>query len=337
MGLLEEIFVKNIIASCCKNGGMKEMIEIMVGGGVLALASITELTIAKLLFNKTILRNGVNVEKTMKMAGTNWSKYMLGIKKKKAWLLKQENEVVSIKSNDGLKLVGRLFPRKNSKKVVICFHGYTSRGMSDYGSLATYYLNKDFNMLIIDERAHGDSEGKYIGFGCLDRYDALEWIKFAVDKFGNDCEILLHGISMGGATVLMTSGLDLPANVKAIFSDCGFTSAWEVFSNVIKDVYHIPPYPTINIASKMAKKYAGYEFDQCNSAEEVQKAKVPILLIHGDADTFVPCYMCNNIYDKCASEKDILIVKGAGHAEAYYAEQEAYEDKMNKFIDKYFS
>lgn len=314
------------------------MYKVFIGGGIIALASLTEVTIAKVLFDKTILRKNTNVDNTARMSGTNWSNYLPKIKERKNWLKQQSYEEVSIMSDDGLKLVGRIFPRKDSKKIVICFHGYTSKGMSDYVGLSKYYLEeKGFNMLLVDERAHGDSEGEYIGFGCLDRFDALKWINFVVDRFGSDCEILLHGTSMGGATVLMTSGLDLPKNVKGIVSDCAFTSAWNVFSALIRKIYHIPPYPVINIASKICKKTAGYEFDECNSAEEVKKAKVPILFIHGDDDTFVPCRMCYEIYENCSAPKDILIVEGAGHGESYYKETEKYEEKLSNYIEKYFS
>lgn len=312
------------------------MYKVLIGGGIIALASVAELTIAQILFNKTILRKNANVDNTTKMAGTNWSLYMPKIKERKIWLGKQEHEEVSIMSDDGLKLSGRIYPSKDSKKIVICFHGYTSKGMSDYIAISKYYLAKGFNMLIIDERAHGNSEGEYIGFGALDRFDALKWINFIVDRYGSDCEILLHGTSMGGATVLMTSSLDLPKNVKAIVSDCGFTSAWNVFASVIRKIYHIPPFPVINIASQICKKNAGYEFDECNSAQEVKKAKVPILFIHGDEDTFVPCRMCHEIYENCSTPKDILIVKGAGHAESYYKETEKYEEKVSEYIEKYF-
>ena len=307
----------------------------LIIGGIVCLAA-TEVTIASYLLKRTLIRGRADVERTKKMSGTDWVKYIPEIKKKKDWLIKQEHEDLYIKSDDNLKLHGILFPKENSKKIVICLHGYSSTaGISDYAAISRFYLERDFNILMIDARAHGASEGKYIGFGCLDRNDLMNWIKYVIQLFGDDCEILLHGTSMGGATVLMASGLDLPTNVKGIVSDCAFTSPAEVFSDVLKSMYHIPPFPIINIASKMTKRLAGYSLDQCNAAEEVKKAKVPILLIHGDNDTFVPCSMSERIYENCASPKAIFIVKGAGHAEAYYKEQQEYEKKVDDFIKRY--
>ena len=227
-----------------------------------------------------------------------------------------------INSADGLKLHGTYFPCEGSKKVVICFHGYTSKSLADFAGLTDYYFRNGYAMLHPDARAHGDSEGEYIGFGCLDRKDALGWIDWVIQKCGTDVEIFLHGISMGGATVLMTTGLELPPQVKAAISDCAFTSAWEVFSAVLKNMYHLPPFPIMQIANQMVKKKAGYELDECNAKNEVAKAKIPILFMHGDADSFVPCSMVHELYDACKTEKKLVIIEGAGHVESCYRDAE---------------
>ena len=154
-----------------------------------------------------------------------------------------------------------------------------------------------------------------------------------IHKAGDDAEILLHGTSMGGATVLMATGLELPAQVKGIISDCGFTSAKEVFTHVLHSMYHLPAFPMIQIASMVNRKKAGYGLDDCNSAREVRKATVPALLIHGSGDTFVPCSMCDRIYESYACEnKKKLIVEGAAHAESYYKDPAAYEAALDAFI-----
>lgn len=300
--------------------------------GAAALGAAGEYAIASYFFNRTMIRGNAKRERTMDMAGTDWDRYIPTIRAAKEWLNSKPNEDVWIKSYDDLNLYARFFPCENSKKVVICFHGYTSEGSNDYSTLAKFYLENGYNLLIVDERAHGKSEGKYIGFGCLDRYDAELWIEYAIKKLGVDCSILLHGDSMGGATVLMTVGLELPEQVKAVVSDCAFTSAWDVFSVVLKNMYHIPPFPIMQIADRMVKRKAGYGLNECNAKEEVKKAEIPILFIHGDSDTFVPCYMVNELYDACPSKKELLLVKGAGHVESCYKNPDEYEGAIRSFI-----
>ena len=137
---------------------------------------------------------------------------------------------------------------------------------------------------------------------------------------------------MGGATVLMTSSLDLSAQVKGIISDCAFTSPKEVFTHVLKHMMHMPAFPMIQIADILNRKLAGYGLDECNAAREVKNAKVPILFIHGSGDTFVPCSMCETLYENCSAPKEKLIIESAAHAESYYKETSEYEAAMNKFI-----
>jgi hypothetical protein len=310
--------------------------------GVLAAAGVGE---TAYFYRRTMKRNNAKVERTMKMAGTDWNQYAPLLQERKAFMLSQDHREVSQMSFDNLKLHATFFPAleeyvdktemaAGKKKAVICFHGYTSKGMSDYIGLSDYYLKRGYAMLLPDARAHGESEGEYIGFGCLDRKDALVWIHWLIQEVGEDVEIVLHGTSMGGATVLMTSGLELPAQVKGIVSDCGFTSPKEVFTHVLNSMYHLPAFPVIQGADIMNKKLAGYGMDECNAKREVAHAKVPILFIHGSNDTFVPTHMCNEIYDCCASPKKKLIVEGAAHAESYYKDTEKYEQALNEFFDE---
>lgn len=303
--------------------------------GVLAAAGVGE---TAYFYRRTMKRNNAKVERTMKMSGTDWSKYAPLMEKRKAFMMAQPHKDVYETSFDKLKLHATYFPaideNANKKKVAICFHGYTSQGLSDFIGLSDYYLKRGFAMLLPDARAHGQSEGEYIGFGCLDRKDALVWINWVIQELGEDVEIVLHGTSMGGATVLMASGLELPSQVKGIVSDCGFTSPKEVFTHVLNTMYHLPAFPAIQGADIINKKLAGYGMDECNAKREVAKAKVPILFIHGANDTFVPCKMCHEIYDCCASPKKKLIIEGAAHAESYYKDMEKYEQALNEFFEE---
>lgn len=310
--------------------------KIAATAGVLAAAGIGETVY---FYNRTMKRGNARTERTTKMSGTDWEKYFPLMEERKVFVMAQPHNDVFITSYDGLKLHATYFPAmeqtgKTGKKVVICFHGYTGEGLSNHIAIADYFLKHGYAMLLPDARAHGQSEGEYIGFGCLDRKDALSWIDWVIQECGEDVKIMLHGTSMGGATVLMTSGLDLPDNVKGIVSDCGFTSPKEVFTHVLNNMYHLPAFPAIQGADLINKKLAGYGMDECNAKNEVKKAKVPILFIHGSADTFVPCSMCHEIYDNCGSPKRKLIVEGAAHAESYYKDMAAYEKALDEFAEE---
>lgn len=308
---------------------MKILLKAVAVLGVLAVGTAIE---TAYFYRRTMKRNNAKMERTMKMAGTDWSQYAEFIGKRKEYFMAQPHRDVYMDTWDGLKLHATYFPREDEKKVVICFHGYTSEGMKDYIALSDYYMKHGYSMLLVDERAHGQSEGTYIGFGCLDRKDALGWLDWIIGTCGKDVQILMHGTSMGGATVLMASGLELPEQVKGIISDCGFTSPKEVFTHVLHSMYHLPAFPVIPLADMLNRRLAGYGMDECNAAREVRKAKIPILMIHGDGDTFVPCSMCEDIYENCASEKKKLIVPGAAHAESYYKDTAGYERALDEFI-----
>lgn len=306
-------------------------VGIACAGGLVAAGAAETLY----FYGRTMKRKKARVERTVKMAGTDWSQYAEILAERKAYMLEQPHEDVYQTAFDGLKLHAAYFPAINEnsskKRIVICFHGYTSQGLKDFIGLTDYYFKNGYAMLHPDARAHGDSEGKYIGFGCLDRKDALGWVNWVIEKCGEDVEIILHGISMGGATVLMASGLELPPQVKGIVSDCAFTSPKEVFTHVLKTMYHIPSFPIMQGAEIMNKKLAGYGMDECNAKREVAKAKVPILFIHGSKDTFVPVRMCHEIYDCCASSKKKLIIEGAAHAESYFKNMPEYEKALDEF------
>lgn len=307
---------------------------------IIALVVIFSLGIAcyftaRYFFRFTILRKPTATLDNNINANTKWEQHLDFIRPRKAWLKEQPTEDIYIKTFDGLKLHGTLLKAKDAKNCVICFHGYTSRGLNDYGAMAKFYNEQNFNVIMIDARNHGESEGQYTGFGVLDRQDAVKWIEYAVNRFGEDVNIFLHGDSMGGATVLMTSGLDLPKNVKVIIADCAFTSAYDVFSHILKRDYHIPKFPIMNITELMTKKKAGFGYKDVSTLNEVAKTKVPILFIHGEIDDFVPVWMTEKNFEACNSEKELLIVKGADHAESYYVDTVAYENAVKNMIKKY--
>ncbi len=315
---------------------MEERMNGFVGGAltVLGVMAAAELGGSMYLYQRTMRRQKKgSTERTIKMAGTDWEQYKPFIEKRKEVFLSQPLEDVQLVSHDGLRLHASYIPQGDEKKVAILFHGYTSEGMKDYIALSDYYIKNGFSMLLPDARAHGRSEGTYIGFGCLDRLDAAGWINWVLSRCGKDVRMLLHGTSMGGATVLMCSGLKLPGQVRGIVSDCAFTSPKYVFTHVLHSMYHLPAFPMIPIADWMNRRLAGYGMDECNAAREVKKATVPALIIHGSGDTFVPCRMCEEIYENYAGEKRKLIIPGAAHAESYYKETERYEMALDELLE----
>ncbi|MBY0755935.1 alpha/beta hydrolase [Clostridium sardiniense] len=250
------------------------------------------------------------------------------------WLLAESDyKDKYVKSNDGLKL--HSYEVRNTKKTnnwVVVVHGYTSEG-KQMSSFAKPFYDMGYNVLIPDLRGHGKSEGDYIGMGWDDRLDIIKWIDHILEEDKN-ANIVLHGVSMGAATVMMTAGEELPSNVKAIIEDCGYTSAWDEFSYQLKALFKLPSFPVMNAASIVSKIRAGYWLGEGSAIKQVAKSKTPMLFIHGDADDFVPYFMLDELYNAATSEKERLVIEGAGHAKAATVNPELYWDTIKKFIDK---
>ncbi|MHC1684076.1 MAG: alpha/beta hydrolase [Clostridiaceae bacterium] len=248
------------------------------------------------------------------------------------WFKDQPFENVSITSYDNLKLsAAYLKNNEKSNKTVILVHGYAGHRNDMYFISRFYYEKLGFNLLIPDLRGHGKSEGNYIGMGWKDRMDILKWI----DYIGDGSQIVLHGISMGGGTVLMVSGESLPSNVKCIISDCAFSGAKEILSYQLKRMFKLPKFPLIYLTSFICKLRAGYYFGEACALKQIEKSKTPILFIHGDEDKFVPTEMVYPLYEALNTEKKLVIVPGAGHVEAYWEDKELYEKEVEDFIDRF--
>lgn len=257
--------------------------------------------------------------------------------------VKEANEIVNtfprenihIRSFDGLLLNATFIPSEYfSRKVVITVHGYNSYGLFDTAPILPYYHSMGYNVIVVDNRSHGKSEGKFIGFGWLDRMDILNWCRYAIQRFGKDCEIVLHGVSMGAATVLMTSGESaLPSQVKGVIADCPFAGAYEEFGYLMRHNYHVPGKPLLYFASMVCKLRAGYSFRDCSTAHAVRNINIPVLFIHGTEDEFVPPYMTKKMYNIChSSYKELYMCEGATHVYSAFQDFEAYENRVGEFI-----
>lgn len=294
--------------------------------------------LAVYFFRFTILRKDKPmVDKEEMGEGDKWVTYKERIHEGQEWAEEVGYEDVSIMSRDGLKLHGYYIESAEpSDKLVICLHGYTSKAFSECPAVAKAYYEMGYSALMIDNRAHGKSEGKYIGFGILDRYDLLEWVRYAVKRFGQEIKIVLHGDSMGASTVLMTTGFqELPGNVKAAVADCGFTSPEAVFSHILKRDYHIPKFPLMNLTSLLSKIFAGYGYSEYSTLEAMESTVTPIFFVAGEEDDFVPTFMTQENYDRCRAPKEILWIPEAGHAAAFFEDRETYLEGLESFLEQY--
>lgn len=237
-----------------------------------------------------------------------------------------------IESYDKLQLHSYVVSQ-NSNKWAIVVHGYGGSGklMSDKSK---YFYDMGYNVLIPDLRGHGKSEGDYIGMGWKDRLDIISWINFIIKENPN-AEIVLHGTSMGAATVLMTSGENLPSNVKAIVADCAYTSAWDEFSYQLETYLKVPSSYILNVTNMVTKLKAGYSLKEASALECVKKATVPILFIHGDKDKFVPYSMMDKLYDATNSPKEKLTIEGGEHANSDLVSPFLYWLTLEDFLNQY--
>lgn len=250
------------------------------------------------------------------------------------WLNEYAKETY-ILSNEGLRLHGYIVlnPIKKSDTWVILVHGYMGRAF-EMVKYAKKFIEMGYNTLLVDLRAHGKSEGKYIGMGWKDRYDILRWIeKLCLDN--PKCNIILYGTSMGAATVMMTTGEKLPANVKMCIEDCGYSSVQRQFRMMLKILKPYVADYLMTASSIVAKLKVGYKFNEASCIDQIKKANIPILFIHGDKDKFVPYEMLDELYEAANSPKQKLVIKDAGHVESSKVNPKLYWETINKFIKKY--
>ncbi len=243
-------------------------------------------------------------------------------------------EKVCIQSYDGLQLHGRLFTAEEPRAVLLLLHGYHSCAGIDFGCAADFLLNEmHMHLLFAEQRTHGESEGEYITFGVRERFDCRDWAKYAAARFGEDLPILLYGLSMGGATVLMAAGLDLPGSVAGIVADCGFTTPRAIFTHVLQNGLHLPRWPFLPLFGLFCKWFAGFDMDGASAPEALANNDRPVLLIHGEDDNFVPMEMSLQNYAACRGEKMLLTVKGAAHGLSYLVEEAACKAEIAAFME----
>lgn len=245
-------------------------------------------------------------------------------------------EKVTVKTDDGLTLVGYYIksPNPDVKHTLIAVHGFRGSPDSDFGSLCKFFI-KNFNVLYINHRAHNESEGENIDFAQKAYLDMPKWIEKA-QELNPDGDIVLHGVSMGGAIVCLASSLDLGNKVKFIVSDCAFSDGYEQLGHMVK-FYKFPIFPFKLICGLSFRLITGVWSNKKKPIDSVKSSNYPILFVHGKSDRFVPAYMAKDLYDACSSEKDLLLVDGAGHGGSFFTGMNDYVQKYEDFINKYCS
>ena len=239
----------------------------------------------------------------------------------------------TIRSYDGLKLSARYFEGDDDKPLCICFHGYRGSAVRDFAGIGLHLIHEGYNVLIVDERAHWRSQGHTICFGIKERFDAVSWVKFANQRFGKDKSIFLFGISMGGGTVLMASGQRLPRNVKGIVADCPFNSPKDIIKHVCRKIKLNPDllWPIIWLAGLVYGRLRVYA---TTAADEVKRSKIPIVILHGEADDFVPMSMSKEVQKANPSMIEMHTFPHADHGMSYFEDEERYIGIVEGFIEK---
>lgn len=311
----------------------------LIGAGTVLSAAVLRDGIEKVI-DRNLIGEALDREepKTMVRLKARMKGYADDSQEESAYLAKQEqlektpHETVSVTSIDGTRLAGHLFRGEGDQRVVLAMHGWRSGWSRDFCLVADFLRENHCTVLYAEQRGQGESDGDYMGFGMVERFDCLEWIRWLNANGFQTLPIYLAGISMGASTVLMTAGFpDLPENVKGVLADCGFTSAKAIWKHISEENLHIPYKRHQKHVDRLCRGRIDLNSDSYSTLEAMETCRVPILFIHGSADTFVPVEMTLANYEACRSPKKLLIVEGANHGMSYLVDREHYEAAVKEF------
>lgn len=251
-------------------------------------------------------------------------------------LEKSSCETIKIIAHDGINLVGHWHTCENAKRIIIAMHGWRSSWIKDFGIISDFLHKNGCNVLYVEQRGQNNSGGEYMGFGLVERYDCLDWIKWVNQEEFEGLPIYLCGVSMGASTVLMTAGFDLPENVHGVIADCGYTSPHAIWKHVAEKSLHLHYDELMSeIAEDICRSKIQIGPKDYSCTEALKQCKVPILFIHGTDDNFVPVEMAYENYKACTAPKHIFIVPGAMHGMSYIVDKEGYEKMVEQFWKDY--
>ncbi len=314
------------------------IITAIVLGAVIVLITVISHIITRTLISIAIKRKGPKSTETMrvKLAKTiRADSFQARINETGARLLEKNIEEVEITSRDGLRLVGHWYPCENAKRVLVAMHGWRSSWNMDFGMIADFWHNEGCSILFAEQRGQNKSEGEYMTFGYMERYDCLDWVNFVNERTERKYPVYLAGVSLGASTVLMTAGLDLPENIKGVIADCGFSSAYGIWSHIVKVNMKLSYGLRGKVIDMYCKKHIGITSKEISTIEAMKKTKLPILFIHGSDDSFVPIEMSFENYKASSGPKHLLVIPGAIHGQSYDVGQEKYEEATRRFWNMY--
>ncbi len=233
--------------------------------------------------------------------------------------------MMSVTSHDGLQLYGKYYECKPGAPIELMMHGYRGRAERDLCGGIQRCFSIGHNVLLVDQRASGKSDGHVITFGVKESLDCLSWVRCICDTFGSDTPIMLTGISMGATTVLLAASHPLPDNVVGVLADCGFTDAKSIIQKVIRDM-KLPRflYGFIRLGAKL---FGGFD----PSAIGIPVPTVPVIFFHGESDSFVPCEMSIQNYNHCTAPKQLVTVPNAEHGLSYLVDEQGYLQALTHF------
>ena len=248
-------------------------------------------------------------------------------------ILSYPYEQVYIKSDDGLELAGKFYQGRQGSPVIIMFHGYRSMAYRDCSGLFKLTMELGWNMLLPDMRSHGLSQGRVISMGIKERQDCLRWVDYISHRLGENTPILLAGCSMGASTIMMSAEL-LPAQVKGLICDCGYSSIKGMMELMAKKL-HLPVKLSLLALRLSALLFGGFDPESCSHLSSLAKSKIPLLIVHGEDDRLVPCSMAMENYRASASDiKMLLTVPGAGHGMSFLADEGKYRETFLAFVKR---
>lgn len=222
-----------------------------------------------------------------------------------------------------------------TEKVAVLVHGYTDNAfmMGPYAEIYDRHLH--YNIILPDLHYHGQSKGDYVQMGWRDRLDVLQWCEFADSLFGDGTRQVLHGVSMGAATIMSVSGEALPPYIRCFVEDCGYTSVWDEFENELDNQFSLPPFPLLHTTSWLNKLQNGWSFAEASPLDQVSKCQKPMLFIHGGNDDFVKTGMVHRLYAAKPAPKRLQVFKGSAHARSYRDNKVRYTELVAAFVNKY--